>query len=88
MRETLISEVDNLRASKHSVILELLVARNKLIRGEEFEDEEKFKRFISTCSLQITKINLERKRNTTKKQVSRQSRKPDERDLQEESLSV
>ena len=50
-RETLIAEVDNLRASNGYLInLELLVAREKLIRGEQFEDQEKFKRFVQVSS--------------------------------------
>ena len=31
-------------------MLELLMAREKLIRGEEFEDEQKFKKFIQDAS--------------------------------------
>ena len=40
----------------------MLIARNKLISGEEFEDDEKFKRFVQMANHQINKMNFERKK--------------------------
>lgn len=45
------------------------MAREKLIRGEEFEDEQKFKKFIQDASRQIRKLNFE-KRNERDKRAS------------------
>ena len=38
------------------------MAREKLIRGEEFEDQEKFKRCVQIWSHQISKMNFESKK--------------------------
>ena len=43
----------------------MLIARNKLISGEEFEDDEKFKRFVQMANHQINKMNFERKKENT-----------------------
>ena len=37
------------------------MARDKLIRGEEFEDEEKLKRFVQLSCHQINKMNFDKK---------------------------
>ena len=45
-REAIISEVDGIRASKLLTKLEFLLARERMIKQENFEDEAKFKRLV------------------------------------------
>ena len=46
------------------------MAKEKLIKGEEFEDLEKFKRFVQMSCLQINKMNFEKIRENTSKDVA------------------
>ena len=39
--------------------IELLMARDKLIKGEEFEDLEKFKRLVQVSSHDLSKMNFD-----------------------------
>ena len=40
-------------------VVELLMARDKLIKGEEFEDLEKFKRLVQVSSHDINKMSFD-----------------------------
>ena len=57
-RETIISEVDDIRASKWLLIAEFLLAREKMIKAQKFEDYAKFERLVQITALSLNKLSF------------------------------